>query len=150
MDIADVSTAEEKKKAAECSAAGVVGFSEIEMAFHGQGDLGTIVAARVGGRCNDLLGGHVVYPCTGQIPATHACIFDDVAGNVGKLHGNAEVDGMSLCSGVLVVENLTHQQAHRSCDFVCVLDERFFVGEQHFWSLVVHETFNQRSDHVGG
>ena len=97
----------------------------------------------VGGCLNNLFRGHVVYPCPRKVATAHLSVFHNVSGDVGKLHGDAEVNGMEFGFWVGVVEDFTHEKPDGASDLVGVLNQRFFIGDEDLWCLVVHESFNQ-------
>ena len=87
-------------------------------------------------------------PVTGNIAPVHAGILENVAGDVGELHGDAEIDGMRPCCRRVAVENVAHQQADGSRHPVGVAEQRGLVGERHLFGLILEQPVDQRHKHV--
>ena len=108
----------------------VVDFRQGQQAFNSERDLSTVVPGWVGGCLNDLFRSHVVQPCPWEVATAHVGVFNNVSGDVRKLHRDAEVDGMEFSFWVGVVENFTHEEPDGASDLVGVLNQRFFIGDE--------------------
>jgi hypothetical protein len=101
-------------------AAGVVGFGEGEGAERGL--VGVFVVDEEG--C-----GWKIDPGGGEIAALVPGIFTGVAGDVGELEGDPEIDRVPGGGGMGGAKNARHHEPDCACDAMAVAEEGAFVGE---------------------
>jgi hypothetical protein len=101
-------------------AAGVVGFGEGETAERGFVDAFRSTADGSGWK---------IEPCRWDIASVMVGVLAGVAGDVGELEGNAEVDGVVGGGGIGGTEDAGHHESDRAGHAVAVAQEGAFVGE---------------------
>jgi len=101
-------------------AAGVVGFGE------GEATNGRFMDAFRGAADG---GGREIEPRRRKIAASVVVVFAGVAGDVGELQGDAEVDGVPRGGGLGGAEDTGHHEPNRAGHAVAVAEEGAFVGD---------------------
>jgi hypothetical protein len=100
--------------------AGVIGLGEGETTKSGLMDTF---------RCAADGSGRKIEPRGGEVAAVMVGIFAGVAGDVGELERDAEVDGMPCGGGIGRAEHAGHHESDRAGHAVAVAEEGGFVGD---------------------
>ncbi len=88
------------------------------------------------------IGRDLADPRCGQVSSSKPSIRANIARDVGKLHGNAQINGERICFRVVNIQNRAHHQPDSTCNGIGIIQKGSFISQCH-WLQVRAYSCNQ-------